>query len=86
MPELSRFFGMIITMNFGDHPPPHIHVRYNEFKALFVIENGALLAGQLPPKAYGLIIEWMALHRSELREAWKLSEKNLMPSKIKPLE
>lgn len=86
MPELSRFFGMIITINFGDHPPPHIHVRYNEFKALLEIESSAILVGSLPPKAHGLIVEWMALHRPELHEAWKLSEKNLIPPKIKPLE
>jgi len=28
MPELSRFFGVIVMMFYDDHPPPHFHVRY----------------------------------------------------------
>lgn len=86
MPELSRFLGMIVTINFGDHPPPHIHVRYNSYKAVFEIDSGAIIAGNLPPKAIGLIVEWMAIHRNELRDAWHAVEANQLPNKIKPLE
>jgi hypothetical protein len=28
MPELSRFFGIIVMMFCNDHPPPHFRVRY----------------------------------------------------------
>ncbi|HPI39481.1 MAG TPA: DUF4160 domain-containing protein [Pseudobdellovibrionaceae bacterium] len=68
MPEISRFYGLIITINSGDHNPPHFHVRYNSFKALIEIKTGALLAGMLPPKAFALVAEWTALNRAELLE------------------
>jgi hypothetical protein len=28
MPEISRFFGIVIRMYFDDHSPPHIHAIY----------------------------------------------------------
>lgn len=57
MPELCRFFGMIITMFYDDHAPPHFHVRYGEHKAIIAIESLALLEGYLPPRALGLVAE-----------------------------
>jgi hypothetical protein len=54
MPEISRFFGIIITMYFNGHNPPHFHVRYNEHKAEIGIETLSLLAGKLPPHEYGV--------------------------------
>lgn len=32
MPELSRFYGIIIRMFYGDHPPPHFHAVYKAKK------------------------------------------------------
>lgn len=45
MPELCRFFGIIITMFYNDHAPPHFHVRYNEHKAIMAIDTLTLLEG-----------------------------------------
>ncbi len=50
MPEICRFLGIIITMYADDHNPPHFHVRYNEFRALFLISNGNVLEGEIPNK------------------------------------
>lgn len=54
MPVLSIFFGIIITMNFDDHNPPHFHARYGEYKATFTL-NGDLLQGDLPKKQLRLV-------------------------------
>ena len=86
MPEISRFFGLIITLNYNDHAPPHFHVRYGEFKALVGIQSLALLQGQLPPRAHGLTVEWAALHQRELLEDWELARQQAPLNKIKPLE
>ena len=86
MPELSRFFGIIITMFYNDHAPPHFHVRYNEHKAIMGIDTLTLLEGYLPPRALGLVAEWSALHRDELREDWALAEQQAPLKKIQPLE
>ena len=54
MPELCRFFGIIITMFYDDHAPPHFHVRYGEHKAIMTIDSLMLLDGHLPPRALGV--------------------------------
>ena len=85
MPEISRFYGIVIKMFFDDHEPPHFHVEYAEHQAVVSIETLALIGGTLPPRALGLVAEWAALHQEELREAWQRA-KNLEPAgRIDPL-
>ncbi len=86
MPELCSFFGMIITMYFRDHAPPHFHVRYGEIKVIVDIETLTVLEGKLPPRARGLIIEWATLHQDELRENWKRAHEEQELLAIQPLE
>ena len=50
MPEISRVLGIVITMYFNDHNPPHFHVRYDEYRALVGIEPLELREGQVPPR------------------------------------
>jgi hypothetical protein len=57
MPEISRFFGIVIQMYYNDHAPPHFHVRYGNHRALIAVETLAVLKGELPPRALGLVIE-----------------------------
>ena len=86
MPEIARFLGLVITMHYGDHEPPHFHVRYGSNKALIAIETLTLLAGRLPPRALGLAMEWAARHREELLENWKRAKQQEPLKRIPPLE
>ena len=86
MPEISRFFGMIITINYSDHPPPHFHVRYGGQKALVDIYTFTVWEGKLPPRALGMVIEWAAIHQAELLENWALARQQAPLKKIMPLE
>ncbi len=86
MPEISRFLGIIITMFFGDHNPPHFHVRYNQHRAMISIEDLAIIRGSLPPKALGLVVEWGSLHKNELEQNWSLAKAHKLPCTIEPLE
>ncbi|MGH8590910.1 MAG: DUF4160 domain-containing protein [Gammaproteobacteria bacterium] len=86
MPEISRFLGIIITMYFNEHNPPHFHARYGEHKAEIAIETLSLIAGRLPPRVLGLVMEWAALHRAELLEDWDLARRQAELKKIAPLE
>lgn len=86
MPELSRFFGIIVMMFYNDHPPPHFHVRYAGQKAIIAIDSLAILAGGLSPRALGLVMEWAAAHQQELRDAWSLAELHAPLKPIAPLE
>jgi hypothetical protein len=57
MPEISRFFGIIIAMYCDDHPPPHFHVRYGEQKAIIAISTLSLLRAELAPRVFGMVME-----------------------------
>ena len=71
MPELSRFFGIVIRMFYSGHEPAHFHALYGEFEALIEIETLSVFRGSLPRRALALVLEWAALHRTELREDWQ---------------
>jgi len=86
MPELCRFYGIIIRMYFDDHAPPHFHAFYGEYQALMNIETLAVLRGHLPPRAHGLVVEWASLQQEELRKAWNKVKRMETPDKIASLE
>jgi phosphomannomutase len=86
MPEISRFFGIIIAMFFDEHNPPHFHARYGEYKMEVAIESLSVLAGKFPPRALGLVMEWAVMHRNELMEDWELARLRSELKKISPLE
>jgi len=86
MPEISRFFGIVVQMYYADHDPPHFHVRYAGQKALISIENLAVLRGALSCRALGLVTEWAALHREELMQDRILARAEAQLNPIAPLE
>ena len=66
MPEISRFYGIIIRMYFQDHNPPHFHAEYQGMKAEYSIETLEILAGKIPLRAHSMVLEWASMHRKEL--------------------
>ncbi|GHT02787.1 hypothetical protein AGMMS49525_06810 [Bacteroidia bacterium] len=89
MAILSMFYGIIISMFYGDnkqHKLPHIHVKYQNDEAIFSIPNGDLIDGNLPSKKIQLVRAWIILHEEELMADWELAtnEKNIF--KIEPLK
>ncbi len=85
MPEISRFLGIVITMYFNDHNPPHFHARYEDSRALIGIEPLELREGQLPPRVLGLVIEWGKMHQAELMQNWTTLAKEGIFRRIAPL-
>ena len=85
MPELSRFLGMVISIYFDDHNPPHFHVEYNDNEALISISDLSILRGSLPPRVMGLAMEWARLHQTELMENWNMVKESGKFFKIEPL-
>lgn len=86
MPEISRFYGIVIKMFFDDHNPPHFHALYGEYEVLIDINTFALFAGHFPPRALGLVIEWATLHQAELLNDWERAQGQEPLSKIEPLK
>jgi hypothetical protein len=86
VPEVSRFFGIVISIFHREHGRPHFHAAYGEFEAVIDIENGKVLSGRLPTRALALVIEWHAGHRRELQEDWERAQQHMKLQKIAPLE
>lgn len=85
MPEICRFFGIVIKMYWEDHNPPHFHAYYAGDQALIDIKSLSLFAGSLSPRALGLIIEWATLHQQELLDDWQRAQESESLVKIEPL-
>ena len=86
MPELSRFYGIVIRMYFRDHGPPHFHALYGGQQVLIDISSLSVLRGRLSPSTQGLVLEWATIHQSELIEAWERAQRLEDPGRIAPLE
>lgn len=86
MPEICRFLGIIITMYYNEHNPPHFHARYGDQSAEIAIETLSIIAGKLTPRVLGLVMEWAALHRQELMDDWELARRQVELKRIAPLE
>ena len=84
MPEICRFYGIIIQMFYNDHNPPHFHAVYGEFKVVINI-NDEIVEGFMPKRALKLVFEWMDLKKTELIENWNLAQKGENLKKIEPL-
>ncbi len=85
MPEISRFFGIRITMNIGDHPPPHFHAEYGSDEAMVRTDDGGIERGYLPGRAARLVKEWAELHRAELEDDWARAHSERPLLRIAPL-
>jgi len=85
MPEISSFYGIVITMLFKDHNPPHFHVKYGEYRAQITIKDG-IVQGALPRRALNLVFDWLDIHRDELLENWNRIENKENLQKIEPLQ
>jgi hypothetical protein len=86
VPELSRFFGIVIAMHYNDHVPPHFHARYGSDHATICIREMTVLEGHLPPRVLGLVVEWTAQHGDELLADWVRAARQLPMVPIAPLE
>jgi len=86
MPEISRFFGIVIRMYFNDHAPPHLHAEYQGDKVLLDF-SGSILRGKLGSKtALRLVREWIDLHADELEKDWNLARAGTDLRPIEPLK
>jgi hypothetical protein len=86
MPELTRFFGINIAMEFNNHSPPHFHAKYGAGNAVICMDSGEVIEGNLSSRALRLVEEWRQLHQQELLNDWALAQNRQPLIKIEPLE
>jgi hypothetical protein len=85
MPQISRFYGIIILMNFNDHLPPHFHAWYNDYKIIVNIADGEI-SGNMPARALRLILEWWDINKDVLMETWNKAHSGVPLGTIEPLK
>jgi hypothetical protein len=89
MPEISRFYGIIIRMFAeagGEHHRPHFHAYCQKDSLVVAIETIEILGGSLPPRERRLVEAWAELHRDELLDDWRRLQAGRLPAKIEPLK
>jgi hypothetical protein len=85
VPRISAFYGIVITMYWRDHPPPHFHAMYGEYVVEIAIASLVVIDGSLPPRALRLVTEWAELHRTELQNNWDRARGHDQLNPIDPL-
>ncbi len=85
MPRISYFFGIVVTMYYNDHSPPHFHATYGDDEATVAIDTFEILWGDLPNRAMAMVLEWAAAHRDELRANWDRARQGVLLAPIDPL-
>ena len=81
MPEISRFYGIVIKMFFKpkEHDPSHIHALYGEYVGIFDLQKIEMIEGDLPIKAQEVVKDWMKIHKKELLHMWNDQELKKLP-------
>lgn len=88
MPEISRFFGIIIRMYVeisGQHHSPHFHAYYQDEVAIYSVDPIELISGSLPKRQQRLVEAWAELHQAELLVDWQRLQEGRKPQPIAPL-
>jgi len=84
MPTISRFYGIVVFMNYNDHSPPHFHARYQEQEVTVAIQTG-VVQGEMSKRALQMIFEWSEKHQDELMRNWYLARERKPLEPISPL-
>jgi hypothetical protein len=85
MPEISRFYGIIVYLLWRDHNPPHIHFTYGDYNCTYSILDG-VIDGKAPAKVIAKVTEWAVMHEGELLELWEKAQRGEELHKVTPLK
>jgi len=84
VPEISRFYGIVVFMNYNDHDPPHFHARYGDHELTIEITTGTV-RGYMSKRALRMLFEWSENHQQELMDNWNLARERRPLRQIEPL-
>ena len=85
MAEITRFYGIIISMFGNEHNPPHFHIKYGNYRAVYTLKNG-IIKGEIPVTVVRKVMEWVDIHKEELDRNWELLQNGKEINKIEPLK
>lgn len=84
MPTVSRFYGIVVFLNYNDHEPPHFHARYGDEEVTVEIETG-IVRGVMSKRALRMVFEWSDAHREDLLDNWHRARERRPLNQITPL-
>ena len=84
MPEICRFYGIVIFMNYNDHEPPHFHARYQGQEVMIEIQTG-IVQGKMSKRSLRMLFEWSEIYRDELLSNWRRARERKPLNRIPPL-
>jgi hypothetical protein len=84
MPEICRFYGIVIFMNYNDHEPPHFHARYQGQEVIIEIQTG-FVQGEMSRRALRMLFEWSEKYQGELEKNWQRAKERKPLERIPPL-
>ena len=85
MPEICRFYGIILSLYWRDHNPPHIHFTYGDYEcSISVIDR--VVDGKAPAKVILKVNQWIDQHEDELLRMWEKAQRGEKIGKIEPLK
>jgi Domain of unknown function (DUF4160) len=84
MPVISRFFGIVVYMNYNEHNPPHFHARY-QFQQVSIEIRSGRVTGEMATRALQMLQEWRSVHYEALLATWDLARDRLPLAAIPPL-
>lgn len=81
MPEICRFYGIVIKMFFKpkEHEPSHIHALYGEHIGIFDLRTMKMTEGDLPRRAQELVEEWLKVNQDKLQAMWDSQKLEKLP-------
>ena len=85
MAEIARFYGIIISMFGNEQNPPHFHIKYGQYMAVYTMKNG-VIKGEIPINVLKKVSEWVDIHKDELLQNWELLQNGQEANKIEPLK
>jgi hypothetical protein len=82
MPTVATIEGVKIDFHFSEHPPPHFHAVYGEFRASISIDEDVILKGFIPPAKFAMIRHWKNTRKKALRAAFTMSTNHIDPGAV----
>lgn len=83
MPEICRFQGIVVFMNYSDHNPPHFHAKYQDQEVIVEIQTG-VIDGRMTKQALRMLLDWADVHQQELLDNWERARMRKPLVKIAP--
>lgn len=70
MPRIAEIDGIVVSINFDDHAPPHFHARYQSESVSIEIETGRVI-GTMGRNQLNKVEQWRKHNLQYLRSKWK---------------